>query len=492
MFILLQMIFLNDLERQFWQIVMGRYKTLATNTLIFGICNFTSKLLIFIMLPFYTKVLTKEEFGTADLITNIVGLLLPVLTLSVAHGCMRFALEKSNNLKQIFTFGVWILLIGPALLLIFYPLLMKLPIISDFYLIFIALYVFHSIENFLGLFSRGMQKIKLVGTAGIISSFTAVVLNIVFLFVFHFGIYGYLLSIIVASMMFSTTVFIGGKMYNLFTYEFNRNLSKEIVTYSLPIIPNTLSWWINHSVNRYVISFYCGVAEVGLYAAASKIPTVINTFRGIFVQAWQLSTITEYESEESKSFFNKIYRLFNVFLILSCTFLLVFSKLLGSFLYSDAFFQAWRYSPILISGILFSSLIALYSPIYLAKKKTNRLFLSTFLGAVITIVLNLFLVPQIGPQGAAISTLLSNISIFLFIHVDTNKYGLFTTSKHVFFISYLIVIVQGFIISFTSNSPTGFFSLLCTAIIVILNMQDLLDLLYVARKKIIQRNQKMH
>jgi len=462
---------------------MGRYKSLALNTVIFGICSFTSKLLTFLMLPLYTEVLSKEEFGTADLVTTIVGLLTPVLSLSISQGVMRFALDKSKNIKEVFTFGLKVTMGGILLLFICYPIITRIPILCDYIWSFLLLYVTQVLHSLIGLFARGLNKVKLVGTAGVISSFVVVGSNVLFLFVFHYGVAGYLLSIIISNVIFISFLFITCKMYRYIGRGNNIALNKEMLSYSIPMIPNSLSWWIQHSANRYIINYYCGVGNVGLYSAASKMPTIVDTFRGIFVQAWQLSTITELDKEGSEVFFKNIYKLFNVFIIILCSGMLVLCKFIANILYSDDFYEAWTLTPLLTVGILFSSLVAFYSPMYLAHKKTNKLFFSTACGAVITIVSNFILVPRVGVMGAAVSVVVSNFAIFLYLHVDTKKYLPFTLSDWRFFISYAVIFIHGNIITFFNCSPTGPLSLLLSLIILFLNWNDITYLLSELIKK---------
>src|SRR5690554_2639165 len=108
---------------------MSRYKTLYKNTLIFTISNFTSKLLGFFMLPLYTRVLSREEFGTADLIVLTVGLLLPLLTLSISEGVLRFTLDEKVNKMQVFSFGLKLIFIGYFILLVLFPFSSKIPVV---------------------------------------------------------------------------------------------------------------------------------------------------------------------------------------------------------------------------------------------------------------------------------------------------------------------------------------------------------------------------
>ncbi len=452
---------------------MGKFKTLASNTLIFGICNFTSKLLVFFMLPFYTAVLTKEEFGTADLIVTVIGLLMPILSLSVGQGCMRFALDKTRDTKKVFTFGFKVSSLGSLLLLFSLPLLEKISFLSDYVVIFALLFIVQCFQVFFSQFARGINKIRLVGIAGVVSSFVVVGSNVILLFIFHFGVYGYLMSMVISHAVAIAILFWGGGMFRFFSKNRDSYLEKEIITYSFPLTPNSLSWWINHSANRLILNHFCGVADVGLYSAASKMPSIIDTFRGIFVQAWQLSTITEYDNKDSVAFFQAMYRGYNLFIIVICTLLITLSQAVAHILYSDLFYEAWQYTPFLLVGVAFSSLIAYYSPFYLAHKKTKILFYSTFAGAIITILFNLLLIPQLGILGASITSMLSNFIIFLWLHIDSRKIMIVNVDSFRYYLSYFVLFAQAVLIAFAKVSPLSVWSLVCPLVIFILNSSDI-------------------
>ena len=238
---------------------MGRFKTLASNTLIFAICNFTSKLLVFFMLPFYTAVLSKEEFGTADLLVTIIGLLSPVLSLSIAQGVMRFALDKSKDTNQVFSIGLTIITLGSIVLIAASPILMQFDIIRKYLVIFLLLFITQNYQTLFSLFARGINKVKIVGVAGVVSSFVVVASNVLLLFVFHLGVKGYLWSMIISHISAILILVLGGKMMSYLTRRKESSLAKDMAYYSIPLIPNSLSWWINHSANRLILNHYCGL-----------------------------------------------------------------------------------------------------------------------------------------------------------------------------------------------------------------------------------------
>ena len=93
---------------------MNRYQTLAANTALISIGTFGSKLLVFLMVRFYTGYLTPAEYGTADLITQTANLLIPIASLDVAEGVFRFAADRREQRAEVFTIGVYTMLFAAA------------------------------------------------------------------------------------------------------------------------------------------------------------------------------------------------------------------------------------------------------------------------------------------------------------------------------------------------------------------------------------------
>lgn len=70
------------------------------------------KLLVFLMVPLYTSVLSTSEYATSDLLTTTINLLYPFATLMISTAVMRFCLDKCNDTKQLLSIGIWIEAIG--------------------------------------------------------------------------------------------------------------------------------------------------------------------------------------------------------------------------------------------------------------------------------------------------------------------------------------------------------------------------------------------
>ena len=102
---------------------MNQYKRLLSNTFIFAIGTFSSKILVILMLRFYTGMMTQDEMGVADLIVKTTSILYPVVSLSIGQAVIRYGLERRQSKPEVFTIGLLTLLCGFLISLPFHPAL---------------------------------------------------------------------------------------------------------------------------------------------------------------------------------------------------------------------------------------------------------------------------------------------------------------------------------------------------------------------------------
>ena len=173
------------------------------------------------------------------------------------------------------------------------------------------------------------------------------------------------------------------------------------------MIINSISFWITNASDRIMLNYIVNISVVGLYAVAAKIPTIISTFTGIFNQAWLISSINEYEGDRDVKFYNKTFNYYCGISILLCSLMILFLKPFMKIYVSSEYYIAWRYSSILIVSAVFSGVSAFLNSIFYAYKETKKSTMSTFVGAILNIVLNILLIPKYSIYGAAIATLIS-------------------------------------------------------------------------------------
>ena len=300
---------------------MDKYKKLASNTIIFAIGTFSSKLLTLVLTFFYTRVMATGDFGGATLIQNAVNILVPIVTLAVNSAALRFALDKNSNKKQVFTTGVATTLIGFLIFCLFAPVVVKINI-NDFnmgqYAILLYLMLLgSSLRQLCQQFVRGSGHVKLYAIDGVMATATSAGFTFLYLGAFHWGIYGYILAIFTSDMISVAFMFICAKLWKCL--DLRHGLKKEtavpMLKYCIPLIPTIVLWWIINVSDQYMVTYFNGVSLSGIYTSAYKIPNFVIIFSSIFIDAWQLSAVDEYDNKGKSEFFTKVFRVYSGALI---------------------------------------------------------------------------------------------------------------------------------------------------------------------------------
>ena len=405
---------------------MSKIKYLLKNIGFLTISSFSTKILTFLLLPLYTSVLTTSDYGIFDLVSTSVSLLLPIVTLDIADSTIRFALDKKKNPAEVLNISVIISGIGVVIvcaLTLFNQYFHLIEAIYRYPLYFVALFTFSQSVNVLNGFARGIDKVKESSIGGAIGSGLTIILNVVFLVVFKLGLQGYFLATILGLIVQTIYLSVSIKVVSFgFSFHNNRALLKEMISFSRPLIINNIAWWINNASDRYVVTFFCGLAANGIYSVGYKIPTIINVLQSIFQQAWMLSAVKEYDDDGGRRFYSSVYTFYNILLITACSGIILLNKTMALFLYKNEFYSAWQYVPFLSFGFIFIGLANYLGGIFQAVKDSRIIAISTVTGAVVNIILDLLLTPLVGPIGAAIATCFSYIVVWFTRIIAIKKY----------------------------------------------------------------------
>lgn len=466
---------------------MDKYKKLLSNTLIISIGTFSSKLLVYFLMPLYTAILSAEQYGTADLITNAANLLIPFCCIGITHGVFRFAADEDENNKVVLSSGISVLLASSAIFILLSPLISLIPSFND-YAWLIVFYVLSS--NFHTLckeYIRARGRMKLYAVQSILGTALTIAFNLLFLIPMKLGLVGYVLSVAVADAVGTLFLVIYAKIYKDFSFKsVSKSKIKEMLKYSLPMMPTTVIWWITNVSDRFMVSYICDFAANGLYSAAYKIPTVIALVAGVFNEAWQISAISESkDKEEASRFFSEVFERYQAILFLGCSFLIPFTPLATRILLDSSYFSAWTFMPVLLIATVFSSLVTFIGTIYTVKKRTTMSLVTAAAGAGINIILNLALIPEMGAQGAGIATALSYFAVFVLRAIHSKSFMPFDLKSGKLVLNTLFVVIQVFFMIF--DLPYNIVVQIALVFAVcIINANSIISILKKVLKKIIK------
>lgn len=424
-----------------------KFKALFSDTIIFAVGNVLTKLVLFFLMPVYTSAMTSSDYGTGELIYNTVELTIPIATLCLYEAVFRFAIDPDSDHKRILSNAF-------SLILKIFGAILIIALIVDFFIdypyiwYFIIILFTWSIRHLFAQFTRGIGKAKTFAASGVIHALALCVCNIIMLTMFHLGVYGYLISIIIAnciSMLF-LIITVNIPKYIAFNQS-DKNLLRAMLIFSLPMIPNTLSWWFVNISARYVIVGFMGASVAGLFTAASKLPSMMHLMSTIFQQAWQYSSSKEIGSKDGDKFFSDVFKLYSPFMIICTSGLVLATPLLSKVLLQGEFYEAWVYVPLLLLSACLNCYSIFFGTFYTAAKKNKMIMISTIIGAALNLGICFACVPFIGVYGALIASCVSYFVIVAIRIVDTRKYTKVKIDWPISIISFVLASVQAIIFS---------------------------------------------
>lgn len=435
-----------------------RLKKLFGNVALFGIGNFVSKILVMLLVPFYTHVLSTGEYGIADGLQSTLLLLVPLLTVNIGEAALRFGIENANDsgkLSDIFRIMVKYVLIADIIVAIICCFVrMTAGGEAGIYAVFFAgLFIADSIYETMILYCQGCEMVQVMVAGTIICSVLVISSNLITLLVIKMGLYGYLISQMISFLGASLFMVLCMKAFGYIkNTRGNKELEVQMHSYGASMLLYSTSSWVNNVLDRYFILALCGTAANGLYAVAYKIPAILMVFQRIFAQAWQISANKSYEDEDSAEFFSGIYKGYQTVMCIGCSALIMTVKLLAYFLFQKDFYEAWVLVPPLLISVIFGALTGFLGSICLAFKDGKSMGVATGTGALVNVVCNFAGIKLMGPMGAALSTLFSYYIMYEMSYRRVRRYAAFHINRRKDFLAYAILIMQ---FAFVSLSVPG-------------------------------------
>ena len=431
---------------------MSRKKELAFNTVIIGIGKFGTQVLSFFLLPIYTSVLSTNEYGIYDLILTISIFLIPIITLLMEESMFRFLIDAKDEkekgdiisqvskyiIKRLCVFSIIVAIIG-----LFFKRI-------DIYVA--LLYIISSVLiTSINAIVRGMGKIKIFSALNFANNLCIIILNIIFILKLRLGYLSLLYSAAIVNVLSVLFIVYKLKLYKYLKPRKCKDRTKEMKKYSLPLVPNSISWSVINTSDRLIVSGFMGTAANGIYSMANKFPTIMDSIYGFFYTAWKESAAKALKDEDSNKFYNNIYE------TLKC---LLFSIVIGmcacmpfvfTILVKNEFQGAYLYIPILILAMYYSNMSGFYGGIFSAYKDTKVMGYTTMISAAINLIVNIACIHFIGIWAAALSTLVATFIVY-YIRKRKMKEVITLSKDSILLRAIKVISLLGVVYTYYSNS----------------------------------------
>lgn len=455
---------------------MSRKTELAKNTVILTVGKLCTQCISFFLLPLYTAILSTEEYGTFDLLVTYAALLLPLVNWQLDQGLFRFMLDCRGNkeeegklLSTLLLFSVMQSVIYLAIYLLIAP---KLHIENAYFLFFyVILQVFTAL--FLQ-FVRGLGKSVKYTVASFISATTTTILNVIALAILKMGLQGLFVSTLTAQVVTLIYLIFASKCWEYISLKnVHLNIFKNVGSYSIPLIPNNLAWWVVNASDRTIVSHVLGTAANGIYSVANKFPGMFINFYDILNLSWTETVSLHYGDDDRDEFLTETMTLLFKLFAAACFGIVACMPFIFPIMVNAKYGAAYNQILILMYAMLFRVLVGLYSCVYVAQKNAKKIAITSISAAIINFVVDVVLINRIQVFAASISTLVAFLSMFVIRYVDVNKTVHMKIRKPIIIGSLLI---GGMLIGtyYCNNKIIQFVALCITAIYAVLTNVDML------------------
>ena len=402
--------------------------SMKKNMVIFAIGVFFTKIISFAVSPVYSRFMSTSEFGVVDILTTTSSLLIPILTLAIAEAIVKYGLDEEHDLKEVFTTGTIVTVIGLILIAAF-SFIAGSFVYQENKLAAMAFFLTECFFLFLQAFSKAQKDTFAYSLSSIFYSIVSVGMIVLLVCVKSFGVNGFLIGSSIGYFAGIVFLIIRCKVWKYFSFKsINRVTVKRMLIYSIPLIFTNISYWIISGSDKYITNALMGEEANGYLAVVHKIPTLCTLLYSIFHYAYTMSALKDHQLkentlEEDTIFYTSLFKYVTVLLIFGSIGVSLVSQPIV-LLYKDAYAFVWIFIPLYTFGVMLGSFRNFYISIYCTKEKTFKISLIVFTGAVINAVMCFLLMKftDLGLWATAISTICANGFIFIFYYFDSRKY----------------------------------------------------------------------
>ena len=398
-------------------------KSLIRNTGIFAIGTFGSKILTLLIIPLCTHYIATTDMGVYDMVYTVVALLQPIAILAIPESLFRWIIDAKADKRAVYSTWLTLFAILSTVFTVVFWLCWLVLEFGDAPLIY-ALIILGCLYQSFQYGTRGLHNNQLFAVSGILYALVYCAACFVFVVVLGTGYRGLLYAMLIATVTASALLLAAQRELRSFaSCGIDRTLAKDMLRYSLFLLPNQLSWWAMTMLCRLIIVGFMGYSANGIFSVAMKFPSALTMISSIFTPAWQEQAITLFNKGEKDAYFSKVFNQYAVLLLTLLVPGVPLTKIFVQVAMDPAYYSCFDVVTVLYLGAAVNALSSFVGVLYLCAKDTKGAASTTILGAVVNAVLSVALVPFVGLMGAALGNLAGNAVILVVRLRQTRKYS---------------------------------------------------------------------
>ena len=474
----------SETERKKMGITGSREKSLIKNTGIFAIGTFGSKILTLLIIPLCTHYIATADMGVYDMVYTVVAFLQPIAVLAIPESRFRWIIDAKVDKRAVYSTWLTLFIALSAVFTVVFWVCWLIIGFGDALLMY-ALVILSCLYQSFQYGTRGLHNNRLFAVSGILYAVVYCATCFALVVVLGVGYRGLLYAMLVGTIVASVLLLAAQRELRSFAASgIDRVLAKEMLGYSLFLLPNQLSWWAMTMLCRVIIVGFMGYSANGIFSVAMKFPSALTMISSIFTPAWQEQAIMLFDTNEKDAYFSKV---FNQYAVLLLTLLIPgvpLTKIFVQVAMDSAYYSCFDVVAMLYLGAAVNALSSFVGVLYLCAKDTRGAASTTLLGAAANTALSMALVPFVGLMGAALGNLVGNAAILAARLKQTRKYCALRV-RWVEFLCYAALVVASSLVTaaLPSLGAVAAFTVVCLLVFVIVNFRSAKALLGFTKRR---------
>lgn len=395
-------------------------RAVLRDSFVYGIASILSRGLALFVLPIYTRVLAPADYGALDMITTLGALANLVVALEVSQGLARFwpectTVDEQRRLASSawwFSVAMYALFLSASLFGVEWINSYLLGNVRFITAMRLSL-VFISLNGLFCLLQNQFRwELRSREYAGVSVIYSALMLGLGALFAYglHLGLIGIMWGQILAAAVANGIAW--WRLRLSFVLEFDLSRLHQMLCFSAPLVPSGLATFVSLYINRLALNSMASLYDVGLFGIGYRIASVVTLLIIGIQGALTPLVYAHYQKPSTPRELAKLFEWFLAFSLFGCLGLSLFSHELLLFFATPAYLPGAGLVTFLAPALLLSQMY-IFAPGIAIQKKTHWQLAITIVTALISVVLNLLLVPRLGVKGAAFATLITAMVFFI-------------------------------------------------------------------------------
>ena len=408
----------------------SRIKSLASDTMIYGVFTIVGRFVTFLLTPLYTNYLSVKEVGDITYLFSIIAFLNILYSFGMDSAYFRFYKEGDDeNNRKVFShsytgiavLGFWI----SGLIIIFSkPISFSITDNSAGSMLIILAVSIPFLDSLMTIpysLLRMRRNARKFSTIRFVLILISVALNVLFIVIFKFGAKGALAAQVIANIIGVFLFF--PEIFRNYIFKFDKLLYKSMLKFGLPTVPAMLSGMVLQVADRPILKALTTSQEVGMYSVNYRLGIPMMLLVAVFEYAWKPFYLSHYKDEDAKVLFARILSYFTVicgvFFLGTSLYMefIVRMPFVGGRFINPVYWSGMGIIPLILGGYYFNGMFNNFAAGFHIEKKTKYLPYAVGIGAIANIAINFIAIPIFGYWGAAWATFLSYFISAVVIYV---------------------------------------------------------------------------